>query len=238
MNKENVLFGIVGLLAGLIIGFMFANSVNRTNVTATSPMSATMTQPNGQMPEGHPQVPGGSAPDQAATMQQVQTAVDAAKSQPDNFDAQIKVADLYNQIERYDDSITYLKAANKIKPDDYETIVNLGNVNFDGGHFDEAEKWYNAALTKQPDNVNVRTDLGLTYIFRDPPNYDRAIEEFNKSLAKDPKHIQSLQNLTVAYTKKGDVAKAKETVAKLETVDSANTSIAKLKEEINKLEKK
>ena len=29
MNKENTLFGIVGLLLGLIIGFMFANNVNQ-----------------------------------------------------------------------------------------------------------------------------------------------------------------------------------------------------------------
>ena len=29
MNKENILFGVVGLLAGLIIGFMFTNSINK-----------------------------------------------------------------------------------------------------------------------------------------------------------------------------------------------------------------
>ena len=33
MNKENILFGIVGLLAGLIIGFMGANSINKQAMT-------------------------------------------------------------------------------------------------------------------------------------------------------------------------------------------------------------
>lgn len=236
MNKENVLFGIVGLLLGLIVGFMFANSVNQTNNLPSSPTTGmTMNQggqmPNGQVPEGHP-------PMQGASMEEVQAAVDKAKKEPENFDAQLKAADLYNQIGRYEDSITYLTAANKIKPDDYETIVNLGNVNFDGGKFEEAEKWYLNALTKKPDNVNVRTDLGLTFIFRDPPNYDRAIEEFEKSLKTEANHIQTLQNLTVAYTKKGNAAKANETLAKLESIEPTNSAISKLKEEIGKMEKK
>lgn len=231
MNKENTLFGIIGILIGLIVGFMFANSVNKNNYASPAAPPMAMMNQNGAMPEGHPPVPG-------ASMEEVQAAVEQAKQEPDNFDAQLKAADLYNQIERYDDSLIYLKNANKIKPDDYETIVNLGNVNFDGGHFEEAEKWYAAALQKKPENVNVRTDLGLTFIFRDPPNYDRAIQEFDKSLQTEPNHIQTLQNLTVAYTKKGNAAKAKETLAKLESVEATNSAIPKLKEEIKKLETK
>jgi tetratricopeptide (TPR) repeat protein len=85
------------------------------------------------------------------------------------------------------------------------------------------------------DDINVRTDLGLTFIFRDPPNYDRAIQEFNRSLQIDPGHIQTLQNLTVAYTKKGDVEKAKSTLAKLEQLDPSNAAVSKLRDDINKL---
>jgi tetratricopeptide (TPR) repeat protein len=128
-----------------------------------------------------------------------------------------------------------LKAANKLKPDDREVIVHLGNANFDAEHYDEAEKWYTAALAKKADDVDVRTDLGLTFVFRDPPNYDRAIQEFNKSLETDPSHIQTLQNLTVAYTKKGDAAKASATLTKLEAADPQNKAISKLKEDIQKM---
>ena len=85
---------------------------------------------------------------------------------------------------------------------------------------------------------NVRTDLGLIFVFREPPNYDRAIQEFSKSLETDPNHIQTLQNLTVAYTKKGDAVKAKATLTKLQNVDTGNTAIAKLKEDIQTLENK
>ena len=236
MNKENALFGIVGLLAGLIIGFMSANSVNQKAAFVAAP---TGMQSNSNIPPGHPDI-GSSAGNTAggapgAMTPAIQASIDKAKSSPDDFDAQIKAAEAYYQIERFDNAITFLKAANKLKPDEREIMVHLGNANFDGNHYDEAEKWYVAALAKKADDVSVRTDLGLTFVFRDPPNYDRAIQEFDRSLAADPNHVQTLQNITVAYTKKGDAAKAKASLAKLQAVDATNSAISKLKEDIDKL---
>ncbi len=161
-------------------------------------------------------------------------AIEKAKAAPDDVAAQTKAADLYYQIGRFDDAIKFLTIANKLKPDDVEIMVHLGNANFDGDHYDEAERWYTLALAKKPDAVSVRTDLGLTFVFREPANYDRAIAEFNKSLAIDPNHVQTLQNLTVAYTKKGDIAKAKASLAKLESVEPTNEAIPNLKTEIEK----
>ncbi len=237
MNKENVLFGVVGLLAGLIVGFMFANSVNQKGTLAASPTAADM-KSNSNMPPDHPAIPPGTTMPggtQGAIQPEVTAAIERAKQSPDDYEAQIKAAEMYYQIDRLDDAIVYLKAANKLKPDEREVIVHLGNANYDAGHFEEAEKWYVAALAKKPDDINVRTDLGLTFMLRSKPNYDRAIQEFSGSLEIDPSHVQTLQNLTVAYTKKGDAAKANTTLAKLSSVDASNDSIAKLKEDIQKI---
>lgn len=234
MNKENFLFGIIGLLLGCIIGFMFANSVNQS---AVRPVATTTTNPNsGAMPPGHPEI--GSGNSGGAMQPQVQAAIEKAKAEPNNFEAQMKAAEMYYQIGRYDGAIEFLKQANKLKPEDYETIVNLGNSYFDASQYEEAEKWYSAALAKKTDDVNVRTDLGLTFIFRQPPNYDRAIQEFLRSLEKDPNHPQTLQNLTVAYTKKGDAAKANATLSRLESLDANNSAIPALRADIQKLESK
>lgn len=223
MTKENVLFCIVGLLGGLIIGFMFANSVNQS---AAVP-SVGVAQP-GNLPSGHPNVPGGS---QGGMQAEVQESIDKAKAEPENFEAQMKAAEMYYQIQRYESALEYLQKANKLKPDEYPVIVQLGNTNFDAERYEEAEKWYTTALTKKED-VNVRTDLGLTFVFRPNPDYDRALKEFKRSLQTDPNHIQTLQNLTVVYTKKNDVAAANETLQKLEALDAANPAIAKLKTDI------
>jgi hypothetical protein len=53
MTKENFLFGIIGLLLGCIVGFMFANSVNQN---AVKPVAATTMNPNAAMPPGHPEI--------------------------------------------------------------------------------------------------------------------------------------------------------------------------------------
>ena len=142
---------------------------------------------------------------------------------------------MFYQISRFEGAIEFLKQAAKIKPDDYVTIVNLGNAYFDSSKFDEAEKTYTEALAKKPEDLDVRTDLGLTYAFRPQPDYDRAIKEFETVLAKDPKHTLALQNLVVAHTKKGDAAKANAALARLEAADATNSAIAKLREDIGKI---
>lgn len=237
MTKDNILFIVIGLLAGFMIGFFFANSVNQgallsTPSTPAAGMPSSGMPQGGTLPEGHPAVPGSGG---GGSIPEVQAAIDKAKQSPNDFDAQMKAAELYYQIQRYDGAIEFLRKANEIRPDDYGALVQLGNVCFDAGKYDDAEKVYIKALAKKPDDVNVRTDLGLTYVFRDDPNYDRAIQEFKKVLDKDPNHTQALQNLTVAYTKKSDLAGASATLAKLEAVDAQNTSIPRLKEEIQKL---
>lgn len=230
MSKENILFVIIGLLGGLIIGFVFANSVNQ-RATVTVAGSAIQ---NANMPPGHPEVPG-----TAGSMQpEIQAAIDQAKKEPDNFDAQLKAAEFYYQIQRFDGSIEFLKRANQLKPDSREVIVHLGNAYFDSGKYEDAEKWYTSALAKKADDVSVRTDLGLTFMFRDKPDYDRAILEFKRSLELDPNHAPTLQNLTVAYTKKGDAPRANQTLATFEALNPTSESIAKLREDIQKAEKK
>lgn len=227
MSKENILFVVIGLLGGLIIGFMFANSVNQRGAATVA-----QTTPSGALPAGHPDVPGAGP---GGMQPEVQAAIDQARKEPDNFEAQMKAAEFYYQIQRFDGALEFLKRANELKPDSREVIVNLANAYFDSGKYEDAEKWYASALAKKADDVDVRTDLGLTFIFRDKPNYDRAIQEFQRSLELNPSHPQTLQNLTVAYTKKGDSANANQTLAKLESFDPTNESIAKLREEIKKI---
>ncbi len=234
MSKENLLFAVVGLLLGLIIGFFVTNSLNQG---LTPPMASTGQPTGSSLPSGHPAVPDGPG-GSGGSVPEVQAAIDKAKQNPNDFEAQMKAAELYYQIQRFDGAAEFLKKANAIQPDNYEVIVNLGNAYFDAGKWDEAEKWYTTALGKKPENVDVRTDFGLTFVMRDKPDYDRAISELKKVLETNPSHALALQNLTVAYTKKPDAVNAAATLAKLEAADPANTAIAKLREDIEKLAKK
>jgi tetratricopeptide (TPR) repeat protein len=149
MTRDNLLFAIIGLLFGFIVGFIFASNVMQREAASST---ATRTQ---NLPANHPSVgsDSGSAPGQMQA--EVTAALAKARNEPKNFEAQVKAAELYYQIQRYDQAIEYLLKANELQPDNYETIANLGMVNMDGGHYEVAERWYKAALAKRPDDVRV-----------------------------------------------------------------------------------
>ena len=233
MNKDNILFGIVGLLLGCIIGFVFANKVNQNNARDPGPVQSASSNPN--MLQGHPPVSengtGGMMPEIAETIKR-------AKEEPNSFEAQMHAAEIYYKINRLEQALEFFQKANKIKPDDYQAIVWLGNVNFDLERYETAESWYTAALAKNPNDVAVRTDLGLTFMSRKPQDLDRAIKEFQGSLQRDSNHKQTLQNITAAYIRKGDAQKAKEYLERLEKVEPNSEAIANLKKEIEGLQSK
>jgi tetratricopeptide (TPR) repeat protein len=119
-----------------------------------------------------------------------------------------------------------------LRPESRETIVALGNANFDSKRYEIAEKWYTAALVKDPKDINVRTDLGLTFLFRQAQDVDRAIKEFRRSLELNPRHEQTLQNMTVAQIKKGNFGEAETMLARLTEVNPGNPSLTKLRTDL------
>jgi cytochrome c-type biogenesis protein CcmH/NrfG len=80
-------------------------------------------------------------------------------------------------------------------PADAETRIQLGNLYFDAERYEDARKWYEAALKVDPRNVNASTDLGIAYYYSNQP--DRALAQFDTSLAIDPKHSKTLLNVGI-----------------------------------------
>lgn len=177
MNRENLLFAIIGVLLGFIVGFMFASSMSQ-KVAQTQTAGASQNIPSDHPPVGAAQ----SGMDPAAMREQVTSQIEKARNEPKNFDAQIKAAELYYQIQRYDQAIEYLLKANTLKPTDYETVAVLGLVNLDAGHYDQAEKWYRAALKMKPDDERVLAGLAATTLQKgDAKAAEDAIAQLEKS---------------------------------------------------------
>jgi len=219
MNRENVLFSIIGVGFGLFFGFMFASWANmRPGAVLTGDGKVSQSQ-----------LPSNAVADQQKMETAVQAAMKAARENPSDFEAQMQAGRGAYQTERYDDALEFLLRANQLQPDNLEPVVGLGNVNYDAGNYQAAEKWYTAALAKAPDDINVRTDLGLTFLLRTPPDTDRAIAEFRRSLELDPRHEPTLQNMIVALTRKGDTAQARVTLAKLESLNPNNPALPQLR---------
>lgn len=83
----------------------------------------------------------------------------------------------------------------KSNPNDFATLVKIGNVYYDGQQFPEAIQYYERALKVRPENADVRTDLGTALWYTG--DADKAIAEFQKSLKYRPGHPETLFNLGV-----------------------------------------
>ena len=164
MSRENLLFAIIGILLGFIVGFMFASSMSQKQAMQQTTASQGL-------PADHPPIGGAGAGQNAggdpqAMRAEVASSIEKARKEPDNFDAQVKAAELYYQIQRYDQAIEFLLKANTLKPTDYRTVVILGMVNLDAGHYDTAEKWYRAAMKMKSDDVMVLSGLAAATLER------------------------------------------------------------------------
>ena len=149
MTRDNLLFAIIGVLFGFIVGFLFASTMNQRYGPGAPAVSSSAS-----LPSDHPPVGSNPGAPASGNMQAEVTAqIEKARKEPNNFEAQIKAAELYYQIQRFDPAIELLLRANQLKPDDYQTLVALGLVNLDAGHYDVSEKWYRAALMKKSDDV-------------------------------------------------------------------------------------
>src|ERR1700752_291629 len=138
MNRENLLFAVIGVLLGFIVGFMFASSMSQK--VAQTQMAAQ------NLPADHPPVGAQNAGDPAAQREQVMAQIAKARNEPTNFEAQMTAAQLYYQIQRYDQAIEFLLKANQLKPTDYDAVSALAVVNLDAGHYDQDERRDRAGL--------------------------------------------------------------------------------------------
>jgi tetratricopeptide (TPR) repeat protein len=159
MSRENLLFAIIGILLGFIVGFMFASSMSQKQA------SQQLAAASQGLPADHPPIGGqggqGGASDPQGMRAEVASQLEKARNEPTNFDAQISAAKLYYQIQRYDQAIEFLLKANTLKPTDYQTVVFLGVANLDAEHYETAEKWYRAALKMKSDDVQVLSGLAF-----------------------------------------------------------------------------
>jgi tetratricopeptide (TPR) repeat protein len=226
MSKDNILYALVGVGFGLFFGFVFVAWANQRAVQAR-PQAATESEAGATDAQSSIAVA-----DQQKMQSVIADASKHARENPQDYNAQMTAGGINYKAQQYEDALEFFLKANQLKPDEVEPVIQLGNVNYDAGRLTAAEKWYTAALLKEPDNINVRTDLGLTFLLRQPPDNDRAIAEFRRSLELDPRHEQTLQNLVVALTHKGDKAEAQATLKRLQAVNPDNAAIPKLQSDL------
>jgi len=79
-------------------------------------------------------------------------------------------------------------------PNNYDTLVSMGNLQYDMGNFVKAREFYERARAIRDDSPDLLTDLGVCYRDGDPK---KALEMFSRAAALSPTHWQSRFNSMV-----------------------------------------
>ncbi len=221
MNRENTLFAAVGLLLGYAAAFTLVVYLNQG-----APASS---QRGGPSTAGESTV---TVKEQQRLQSEAEQASQKARSEPENFDAQVAAANANVSIGDYEGAIDFLTRANQLRPEDHETLMMLGRANFEAQRFDVAGRWYTDALKRRPDDLDARSELALTYFLRTPSDLDRAVTEFNATLARDPSHEPTLHNMTLVYIQTGKFSEAEAALARLEKASPRNDKLPMLRERL------
>jgi len=253
-NTKIVLIFLAGTLLGFVVGFALANSINRQEQDKLRAQLAgqrggddAKSSGAGDKAQGKPQNASGDADSMPTlTPEQLKNAVSKADESPADAELQRKVGQaLYvyawqaGNVSILPDVARILKRVHDADPKDYQSTVLAGNAHFlvargggDARMLGEARKLYEAALADKPDDVIVRTSLGLTYFYDKPPDTPRAIREFRRALQVDPRQEMPLQSLAAALIETGDFDEAGKRLDELERVNPHNPELANLRAQL------
>lgn len=217
--RKSLPIGIIGLVIGLVIGFFGANAINR----------GTTEPPQDELARSADTLP---AQPNSEMLADVSELLKKAEGEPENFAVQMRAGDMYSRIGRFEKAIEFYRRGIALRPGDLTANIVLANAYFDFGQFELAADHYSKALEIDPKNIDARTDLGTTFVERETPNYDRAIDEFSKALAVAPDHAPSLYYLGVANLREGNLAEAQKTLSRLQQTNPNSELVERLRKNL------
>lgn len=243
MNRKAVWLSVIGILLGFAGGFLVANALNR------SQLSALQTENMGLREQA-----AGTGKNQAGedlSRAEIDGKLAEAKENPDNFEFQKQLGlALYRYAASKQDAellvevAALLERAFSLNPDDYQVMVSLANVNYDLGQINRTEQrnlkareLYLKALSKYPQDTGVITDLGLTYLLSANPDPANAAVQFETTLKIDPRHERALRYMTEAQIAVGDEEKANGFLKRLKEVNRNHPGMADLESKLTKIVK-
>ncbi len=99
-----------------------------------------------------------------------------------------------------------LKSRLEANPKDLVAIDSLAVMHAMAGSFDKAKGYYEMHLEIEPDNIDIKVGLALTY--HNLQQTDNAIATLEEVLAKDPKYVYALHYLAEIYASSHEHEKA------------------------------
>ncbi|HYP52539.1 MAG TPA: tetratricopeptide repeat protein [Pyrinomonadaceae bacterium] len=243
MNTQKIIYLVVGVVLGFAAGFFFTNSVNRKEHESLRAEVARL-RAGGAQASGTPAA-GGDAPAERLSDEEIRQKIAQADANPTDLNFQRELgrgfllyATNFDRPDLLPDVARLLKRAHDAEPSDESTTALLASAYFfmgragDAARFADARAYYNKLLKDKPGDVYLHTALGLTYFYDRPSDPRRAISEFRKSLAREPRHEMSLQSLAAALIAVGETDEARRRIEELQGVNPQNAQLPGLRADL------
>ncbi len=238
MERKFLWISLAAVAISFAGGFILANALNRAELTAVRSENERLRS----------EVSASAADDPRSelTDEEIRTKIAEADNNPDNFQFQktlglalYRYAAMKKDPDLLAESVRLLTRAGDLQKTDQDVLIGLGNAYFDIGYFRKdnaslirSREFYSKALQKTPDDVDIRTDLGLTYFLMEPPDDDRAAAEFQKSLSINAKHEKTLQFMIQTLLRQKKIAEAGSLLVRLREINPANETLIQLSAEL------
>jgi Tfp pilus assembly protein PilF len=142
---------------------------------------------------------------------------------PSRDDIHVKLGNLYFSQEKYEDARAEYAEAVRLNPSAVNRF-SLGQAYIELGRFEDAETQFNEIIRLAPNDPAGFLGLGQTY--NREGRHEEAVAQFQEAISRDPDLYGAYEQLGYAYADMGDMEKAQEMVAFLESneqLESADT---------------
>jgi tetratricopeptide (TPR) repeat protein len=241
MNGKVFWLSIAAVVVSFIGGFLLANALNRSELNVLRAENERLKTSKNESTENQT--------GQTLSVEEIREKIAEADRNPNNYPFQknlglalYRYAAMKQDADLLGEARRLLSRAFEADKKDYDVIVTLGNIGFDIGYFkkdnaefQKAREFYRLALEQKPNDVDVRTDLGLTYFLINPPENEKAVGEFQKSLLTNPKHEKTLQVMTQTLLSQNNYVEGEKYLSRLKEVNPKNQYVAELESRLSQI---
>ena len=163
MKKETVLFAVVALVVGVLVGVIFTNARKDTRTAETAPIAAPP----------------------AVNMGQINRLEEFVAKEPGNHNAWVQLGNAYFDANQPMKSIEAYDKALAIEPDDPNVLTDQGVMFRKVGWFDKAVSNFEKAAKIDPTHIQSLFNLGIVYRY-DLLDFAKAKEVWERYLKINP----------------------------------------------------
>jgi len=188
LTVHSYVLAIFCMLFGFVLGYLFRGSASPTATAVAGSASPSTASTAGGAPDTSLSSPSDLSGHAASVL------LDNLKSNPNDFEALVKLGNLYFDNQQYQNATQYYERALKLHPENPDVRTDLGTCYWDLGAADKALAEFNRALTYRPDYSQTLFNIGIVK-FQGKNDAKGAISAWQRLLDTNPTYPQKQQVL-------------------------------------------